>query len=61
MKQKEFFIISIGIFLTVMAWILADLYHENTVNVLKTNIEAVQPLDYQIDTNLFKILKDKTP
>lgn len=60
MKQKEFFIISIVIFLTVIFWMIADIYHVATTEKVKmTNLERINSIDFNIDLQIFKALKEK--
>ena len=60
MKQKEFLIISITIFLTIVAWIVADIYHISSTEKIKLNDTAiVEPIHISIDTGIFDILKNK--
>lgn len=61
MTQKEIFIISIIIFLTVIAWLLTDIYHASVNEKLKVNIEKVEPINYDINADFFRVLKEKTP
>ncbi len=60
MKQKEFLIISITIFLTLIAWITADLYHIATSEKLKVKDTAsAKPINVKIDVAVFDLLEQK--
>lgn len=61
MNQKEFFIISIGIFATIIAWLIADIIHTSTTDKVKAKIDISKPIQYSIDPKIFEILKEKTP
>lgn len=60
MNQKELYLLSATIFLTVVAWVLFELYSIHRVTPTDSQIEAVS-LNYQIDTNIFEILRNKIP
>lgn len=59
MNRKEIFILSVGIFLTVFAWLLADIYHASTTEKVKVKVEIPTLNKYQIDKNIFEKLKQK--
>lgn len=60
MKQRELFIISITVFLTIVAWIIADLFHIATTQKVQFSVkEASQPLDITIDAQVFEALESK--
>ncbi len=60
MKQKEFLIISITVFLTVVAWIVADVYHiSSTEKVKLQDVAVVEPIHISIDIGIFDILARK--
>ena len=60
MNKKELLLISIGIFFTVIAWLIADIYHAATTEKIKTKVEAATPLKkYEININILKNLKQR--
>jgi hypothetical protein len=60
MNQKEILLISLTIFLTVIAWIIADLAHiANTKQIKITNPQVATKIETTIDTSIFTILKNK--
>jgi len=60
MKQKEFLVISITVFLTIIVWLIADLYHISTTEKIKLiNPRVLKPININIDTEIFKILEEK--
>ncbi|MDO8609005.1 MAG: hypothetical protein Q7R95_00495 [bacterium] len=61
MNKKELFYISLCIFCTVIAWLIADIYHASTVEKMKTKIELPSLQKYEINKNTLLILKNKTP
>ena len=60
MKQKDILIISITIFLTVMAWVLLELKSIKEQTLTDTQIQTYS-LDYTINTNILEVLKKKQP
>jgi len=59
MNKKELLLISIGVFLTVVAWLIADIYHATTEEKIKNKITLPQIVKYQTDENVLKMLLDK--
>lgn len=61
MNRKEIFLLSICIFLTAFAWLLADLFHANTKE--KTKIDTSVPIikTYSIDGKLLNTLQERKP
>jgi len=59
MNKKELLFLSIGVFLTVIAWLIADVYHVTTEEKIKTKINIPTLNNYKISTELLKTLKDK--
>lgn len=60
MKRKEFLVISITIFLTIIAWLIADIYHVSTTEKVKLiNPKVLKPMNVNIDTKIFKLLEEK--
>ncbi len=61
MNKKELLVISIGIFMTIVAWMIADLYHTKQTTVVAEVANQVQIPSYSINPTIFIILKDKAP
>lgn len=59
MNKKELLLISIGVFLTVVAWLIADIYHAATQEKIKNKITLPQIVKYQTDEDVLKMLLDK--
>lgn len=59
MNRKEVLFLSIGIFLTVVAWVVADIYHASTEEKIKTRVDIPTLNNYKIDSNLLETLKNK--
>lgn len=60
MNKKEVLFLSIGIFLTVVAWLIADIYHAATEEKIKTKIDIPTLSNYKISKEILKTLKNKT-
>ncbi|MBI1862697.1 hypothetical protein HYS00_01110 [Candidatus Microgenomates bacterium] len=43
MNRRELLIISVGIFMTIIAWVVADVYHAQSQDTIDTTI-AVPPI-----------------
>lgn len=59
MNKKELLFLSIGIFLTVVAWLIADVYHAATEEKIKIRIEIPTLDNYKINKELLDIIKNK--
>lgn len=59
MNKKELLFISIGVFLTVIAWVVADIYHAATEEKIKTRVNVPTLNNYKIEKNLLEVLKNK--
>jgi hypothetical protein len=60
MNRKEVLLLSIGVFLTVICWLIADVYHAATEDKIKSRIEIPQIYQYKISKDLLDTLKSKT-
>ncbi|OGK38328.1 hypothetical protein A3F03_02040 [Candidatus Roizmanbacteria bacterium RIFCSPHIGHO2_12_FULL_41_11] len=60
MNKKELLAISIVIFLTIVAWIISDIYHTRSKTAMDEQIETALP-QKKIDIKIFQVLEDKTP
>lgn len=60
MNKKEILLLSIGVFLTVVAWLIADIYHASTEDKIKSKVNLPQIYQYKIDKDILEILKNKT-
>lgn len=61
MSQKELFLLSFTIFLTIIAWMLMDIYKLKTNIPIDSKITNLQVVDFKIDSQILKVIKDKTP
>lgn len=61
MNKKELLILSIIIFLSIVMWLVADIYH--TMSIEKINRSELPPLivNYKIDKNILNLLEKKQP
>lgn len=59
MNKKEFLILSVTIFLTAIAWLLADIYRATTQQKVKEEVQAPQIKSYQIREDVLKTLEIK--
>lgn len=61
MNRKELFWISITIFLTIITWLLVDIYRIKTRSSSDMGLQNLQIVDFKVDTKMLKVLKEKTP
>lgn len=59
MNQKEWLLITIGVFLTIIAWLVADVYHISKTKQVKAKFNLVKPIRVKIDNKIFKQLEKK--
>jgi hypothetical protein len=60
MKNKEVFVIALTIFLTIVGWITADIFHiVNTQKVKIENTTIVKPINIHIDPTIFTTIENK--
>lgn len=59
MKHKELLYISVCIFMTIVAWLVADLYHSANKKAVDQVIADPVLLQYKIDTQVIKLIEDK--
>ncbi|QQG44727.1 MAG: hypothetical protein HYW86_02315 [Candidatus Roizmanbacteria bacterium] len=61
MNQRELLIISIGVFLTIIAWMIIDIFQIRNQNTISQKIKTVEAVQFKIDDKVFKILNEKKP
>lgn len=59
MNRKEVLLLSIGVFLTVICWLIADIYHASTEDKIKSKIVLPQVYQYKISSELLEVLNNK--
>jgi len=59
MKSRELFIISLGVFLTIVAWMLLDVYHIQSKINEQIHIKPAEVPNYVMDKGIIDILKQK--
>ena len=60
MNKKELLLFSIGLFLTVIAWLIADIHHAATTEKIKERTEIPTLKRYEINKNMLDVLKSKS-
>lgn len=59
MKSKELFILSLGVFVTIVSWMLLDIYHIRLRISQQISIKPAEVRDYQMDKSIIETLKTK--
>lgn len=59
MKRYELFILSLGVFLTVIAWLLGDIYHAASEEKIKKKVSVPAIKEFQIDEKVLDSLIEK--
>lgn len=61
MKQKELLIISVTVFITIITWIVADIYHISTTQkIAPIQVPTATVKTTTIDTSVLDVLQAKT-
>lgn len=60
MNRKELLLLSIGVFLTVVAWLVADIHHAATEEKIKIKTAIPTLKRYEIKEDVLTILRDKS-
>lgn len=61
MNQREVLLLSIGVFCTIIAWILIDIYQAQTTNTVRNEFQQVAVPKQSIDGSIFTTLEQKQP
>ena len=61
MKRKEFLFIAIGIFLTIVAWVVIEIYKIQNTQLVEQEVEIPRVKRYDIDTSVIDKLREKQP
>lgn len=59
MNRKEVLLISIGVFLTVIAWLVADIYHAAAREYQKNNVNLPLVTQTAIKKDIVEVLRSK--
>lgn len=59
MKGKELLALSLGVFLTIIAWMILDIYHIQSKINEQINIKPAQVPNYIMDKTIIDVLKQK--
>lgn len=61
MNQKEILLLSIGAFLTIIAWILIDVVHIAMKQSVQNEFQIVSVPKQSINPSIFSVLEQKKP
>lgn len=59
MKQREILIISIGVFLTIVAWVVIEIYKVRNVQLIEQDVQLPTVQRYEINTEIIDKLRKK--
>ncbi len=59
MNRKELLLLSVGVFLTIIAWIIADIYHIRQTQQVKFSTDIIKKVDFKIKKQIFNKLKTR--
>lgn len=62
MQHKEILIIAVTLFLTVIGWVVSDLYHVSvTQKVTEVDPRFAQPIEIKVPVKVFDTIEKKQP
>lgn len=61
MNKKELLILSVGIFVTIIAWVSAELYQTNKATVVTNPAQAVVIPEYRMRSEVIQTIRSRTP
>lgn len=61
MKPRELLIISIGVFMTIIAWVVIEIYKVNNSQLVEQTIQLPTVKTYDVDLTVIDKLREKTP
>ncbi len=61
MSQKELFWISLTVFLTILAWMLLDIYRIKTRTSFENSLQSLETIDFKINQKVLNTLEGRTP
>lgn len=59
-NKKELLLISFTVFLTVLAWVIADIYHASKVKGILEGLPTSTSLDIKFDPKVFDTLRQRS-
>ncbi len=59
MKQRELFILSVTVFLTIVAWVLFDLNSLSKKITIRSNISQFEQVDFSVKSSIVENLKQR--
>lgn len=61
MNQREFLTISVGIFFTIIAWMVIDIYHNQQKRTINQKVTDAETMEFTINDSIFKTLQERSP
>lgn len=61
MNQKELFWISLTIFLTIVSWMVLDIYRARTQVSVKSELGSLETVNFTIKSDVLQTLKERSP
>ena len=57
MKRKELLILSIAVFMTIISWVVIEVYKVKNSQIIEEDIQLPEVKRYNIDTSIIEKLK----
>jgi hypothetical protein len=61
MKKRELLILSIAVFLTIISWVVIEIYKVKNSQIIQEDIQLPEVKRYNIDTSIIEKLKKRNP
>lgn len=61
MNQKEIFWISVTVFLTIVSWMILDIYRAKTQITVESELKSLETVNFTVRSDILKVLKERNP
>ncbi|OGK10533.1 hypothetical protein A2767_04705 [Candidatus Roizmanbacteria bacterium RIFCSPHIGHO2_01_FULL_35_10] len=61
MNHKELFWISLTIFLTIVLWMIMDIYRARTQITVESELKSLETVNYTVNPDILNVLGEKNP
>lgn len=59
MNHRELVVLVVGVFMTIIAWMIIDIYHLKNKQYTDRTIKEVETMQFKIDEKILNVLKEK--
>lgn len=59
MNHRELLVLVVGVFMTIIAWMIIDIYNLKNKQYADRTIKEVETMQFKIDEKILNVLKEK--